>query len=85
MFLFQHAYYQRCGTHYFCTVYHYRAGFNGGKAEKTTAKKETKKAEKTEAVDYSKMTVAELKEVAASKNIEVAGMKKAEIIEALTK
>ena len=31
------------------------------------------------------MTVAELKEVAASKNIDVAGMKKAEIIEALTK
>ncbi|MCI7702650.1 MAG: Rho termination factor N-terminal domain-containing protein [Tenericutes bacterium] len=31
------------------------------------------------------MTVAELKEVAASKNISVAGLKKAEIIEALTK
>ncbi len=40
---------------------------------------------KEEAVDYSKMTVAELKEVAASKEINVAGMKKAEIIEALTK
>ena len=38
-----------------------------------------------EVVDYSKMTVAELKEVAASKNISVTGMKKAEIIEALTK
>ena len=46
-------------------------------------KKETKKEEV--AVDYSKMTVAELKEVAAEKNIDVAGMKKAEIIEALTK
>ena len=41
--------------------------------------------EETVAVDYSKMTVAELKEVAASKNITVTGMKKAEIIEALTK
>ena len=52
------------------------------------AKKEVKaevKEEKAEAVDYSKMTVAELKEVAASKNISVTGMKKAEIIEALTK
>ena len=52
------------------------------------AKKETKevKAEvKEETTDYSKMTVAELKEVAASKEINVAGMKKAEIIEALTK
>ena len=52
------------------------------------AKKETKevKAEvKEETTDYSKMTVAELKEVAANKGIEVAGMKKAEIIEALTK
>ena len=52
------------------------------------AKKETKevKAEvKEETTDYSKMTVAELKEVAAAKEINVAGMKKAEIIEALTK
>ncbi len=38
-----------------------------------------------ETVDYSKMTVAQLKEVAAEKDINVAGMKKAEIIEALTK
>ena len=53
-----------------------------------SAKKETKevKAEvKEETTDYSKMTVAELKEVAAAKEINVAGMKKAEIIEALTK
>ena len=52
-----------------------------------TAKKETKKETKKEevAVDYSKMTVAELKEVAAEKNISVSGMKKAEIIEALSK
>ena len=56
------------------------------KTVKTTAKKETKKVEtKEEVVDYSKMTVAELKEVAASKNISITGMKKTEIIEALTK
>ena len=57
----------------------------GGKTTKAAAKKEVKAEVKEEAVDYSKMTVAELKEVAASKNINVAGMKKAEIIEALTK
>ena len=57
----------------------------GGKTTKAAAKKEVKAEAKEEAVDYSKMTVAELKEVAASKNIDVAGMKKAEIIEALTK
>ncbi len=63
------------------------------KVEKTTTKKETKKDEKkeekkvnkTKDVDYSKMTVAELKEVAAKKKISVTGMKKAEIIEALSK
>ncbi len=48
-------------------------------------KEETVKEEKAEVVDYSKMTVAELKEIAASKKISVTGMKKAEIIEALTK
>ena len=63
---------------------------NGAKAEKAPAKKTTKKeAEKVEAkeekVDYSKMTVAELKEVAAAKKVDVTGMKKAEIIEALNK
>ena len=51
-------------------------------AKKETTKKEDKKEEK---VDYSKMTVAELKEVAKSKNISVTGLKKAEIIEALEK
>jgi len=58
----------------------------GAKAttKKATEKKETKK-EVTEDVDYSKMTVAELKDVAAKKKIDVTGMKKAEIIEALTK
>ena len=60
------------------------------KAEKKATKKEEVKEEavveaKEETFDYSKMTVAELKEVAASKDINVAGMKKAEIIEALTK
>ena len=65
------------------------------KAEKKANKKEETKEEvkveevkeevKEETVDYSKMTVAELKEIAASREISVAGMKKAEIIEALTK
>ena len=54
-------------------------------AKKETAKKEVKKETKKEAVDYSKMTVAELKEVAAKKKIAVTGMKKAEIIAALEK
>ncbi len=62
------------------------------KEEKTTSKKESAKKETTkkeikkeEKVDYSKMTVAELKEIAAKKKISVSGMKKAEIIEALEK
>ena len=50
------------------------------KEEKKATKKETK-----EDVDYSKMTVVELKSVAEKKKINVTGMKKAEIIEALTK
>lgn len=59
---------------------------NGAKAtKKTEEKKAVKKEVKEETVDYSKMTVAELKEVAAKKKIDVAGLKKAEIIEALTK
>lgn len=64
---------------------------NGSKATKTTTKvkkveaKEEVKEEKAADVDYSKMTVAELKEVASKKGISVTGMKKAEIIEALTK
>ncbi len=53
--------------------------------KKETVKKEEKKVEKKETVDYSKMTVAELKEVASKKKINVTGMKKAEIIEALEK
>ena len=70
------------------------------KETKKASKKEEVKEEKTEevvevkeevveateeAVDYSKMTVSQLKEVAAEKNISVTGLKKAEIIEALTK
>lgn len=64
---------------------------NGSKATKTTTKvkkveaKEEVKEEKAADFDYSKMTVAELKEVASKKGISVTGMKKAEIIEALTK
>ena len=59
---------------------------NGAKAEKAPAKKGAVKAEvKEETQDYSKMTVAELKEVAATKKVDVTGMKKAEIIEALNK
>ena len=53
-----------------------------GAAKKTAAKKAEVKEEN---VDYSKMTVAELKEIAAKKKINVAGMKKAEIVEALSK
>ena len=64
-----------------------------GKEEKTTAKKEEKKVEKKEVkkeetknVDYSKMTVAELKEAAKKANISgYSTMKKAELVEALTK
>jgi len=59
------------------------------KTTKATTKKEEakeeKKATKEADVDYSKMTVAELKDIAAKKKISVTGLKKAEIIEALTK
>ena len=54
----------------------------------TTAKKETKKEVKEEkvSVDYSKMTVAELKEAAKKAGIKgITGMKKADLVEALTK
>ncbi len=56
--------------------------------KKETVKKETKKeekVEKTEVKDYSKMTVAELKEVAKEKGISTTGLKKADIIAALEK
>ena len=55
------------------------------KKEVKTTKKEVKTTKKEEKVDYSKMTVAELKEVAAKKKIDVSGMKKADIIAALEK
>ena len=55
------------------------------KKEIKKEKKEPKKEEVKETVDYSKKTVAELKEIAKSKNISTTGMKKAEIIEALSK
>lgn len=48
------------------------------KASKVEKKEETK-----ETVDYDKMTVAELKEIAKEKGISVTGLKKAEIIEKL--
>ena len=53
--------------------------------EKAETKVEAKEEVKEESVDYSKMTVAELKEIAKSKSISTTGMKKAEIIEALSK
>ncbi len=59
------------------------------KETKEESKKETKKEEKKEEVkatkDYSKMTVAQLKEVAKSKGIATTGLKKADIIAALEK
>ena len=52
--------------------------------EGKTAPKAAKKEVKAETKDYSKMTVAELREVAKSQNIEgAASMKKAELLEAI--
>ena len=53
------------------------------KVSKVEKKEETKEEEKEETVDYDKMTVAELKEIAKEKGISVTGLKKAEIIEKL--
>lgn len=54
--------------------------------EKQVEEKKTEKKENSEKVDYNKMTVAELKELAKNKNIAGATtMKKAELIEALEK
>lgn len=54
----------------------------GTSSKSTTEKKET--AKKEDAVDYSKMTVAELREIAKEKEIKGAStMKKADLLEAL--
>ncbi len=53
------------------------------KVSKVEKKEETKEEVKEETVDYDKMTVAELKEIAKEKGISVTGLKKAEIIEKL--
>ncbi len=55
------------------------------KENKKEIKEEVENFTKEEVKDYSKMTVAELKEVAKEKNIVTTGLKKAEIIAALTK
>lgn len=52
----------------------------------TASKAEAKKAEEKVATDYSKMTVAELKEAAKKAGIEgIASMKKADLVTALSK
>lgn len=54
------------------------------KATKTASKPAAKKETKEESTDISKLTVAELKKVAAQKNITIpAGAKKADILELL--
>ena len=60
-----------------------RAAEKASKVEKKEETKEEVKEEKEETVDYDKMTVAELKEIAKEKGISVTGLKKAGIIEKL--
>lgn len=60
-----------------------RAAEKASKVEKKEETREEVKEEKKETVDYDKMTVAELKEIAKEKGISVTGLKKAEIIEKL--
>ena len=58
----------------------------GTKSEAKEVKKVAKKETKKETVDYSKMTVAELKEACKKANVEgYSTMKKAELVAALTK
>ena len=58
----------------------------GTKSEAKDVKKVEKKETKKETVDYSKMTVAELKEACKKANVEgYSTMKKAELVAALTK
>ena len=58
-----------------------------GKAQVKEAKEVEKVVEKAveEKKDYAKLTVAELKEICASKEIDVTGMKKADLVAALEK
>jgi len=57
-----------------------------GKVVNNTKTKEVKETKKEETTDLSKLTVAELREMAKKANIEgVATMKKVELVEALTK
>ena len=58
-----------------------------GKAPKKEAKEVEAKVEKTveEKKDYSKLTVAELKELCEEKNIDTTGLKKADLVAALEK
>ena len=60
-----------------------RTAEKASKVEKKEETKEEVKEEKKETVNYDKMTVAELKEIAKEKGISVTGLKKAEIIEKL--
>ena len=55
--------------------------------KKTTAKNVEEKVEKTieDKIDYSKLTVAELKEICAERGIAPGNMKKAELVSALSK
>lgn len=52
---------------------------------KVSAKETKEVKEKVEKTDYSKLTVAELKDLCAEKNIDTTGMKKADLVAALEK